>query len=828
MIKIELNKFINLKKLYVLSLLFVFLSLIFLPRDPIEAANCGGAVVCACGDTIVENYTLPDDLICPKGPYAVVTYGLIIGANDLIIDGNNHSLIGSLADYDVFDGANLSVGFEISNYNNITIKNFDSIKNFKTGLNFLNSINNTIVNNGISLNIHGLKFKNSSPGNSSSSILNNIIDSNYYGVSLENSNGNSLVDNIINFNSNQGIYIYKSNNNTISGNTLKSNANAIYLGGESSQNSVEDNNLFNNTEEIKKYTSENNTYSSNRNYHNLKTRMISFNEIPRIVNINQEINFSASIFDLTGNACSDCSYEVSTSPNENISNNKINNIISGSFTPTKNGLYSLVFKITDQNNNTTERRFIFLVGETNSATKRFYFLNDSPTHGQPVGADARSLSSTLVSSLEEWSCSSWVQNALDEIPYYPLATLSGIDTNFYYSSEFDGSIGAERINSYSEFPDISSFIPQTVIDYDLIYNLDNSNFTNLDWAMDYLSSWYNFTMKLNGGNIYMKTEPQDPSYIDLTYKYPANSIIKSISNDDTVVMSATTSLDSGISSFDIKNPIEEEIETTIIFENFNKPFLNNESDIYADKTNILDLNIGADEDKTINSVSMEILLSSGSARVLINNWENSGDSNRNWSESYSTTTDVTHTIWQLEPNKSYNFKMDGLLADEVNNSYCQEGVCMADSQGQIIFTQAGLNSTHTFNLESVPERKSSGGSRLSFVPNNDNLEKEPENVGPVICPTGHSFSVSTGEKCTTFIKIETDVKRNLKLTLPRMSGEDVKILQAYLNNYNLMPMLVVDGIFGQKTKMAVIAFQKKNNLKPDGVVGPITREILLK
>ena len=47
-------------------------------------------------------------------------------------------------------------------------------------------------------------------------------------------------------------------------------------------------------------------------------------------------------------------------------------------------------------------------------------------------------------------------------------------------------------------------------------------------------------------------------------------------------------------------------------------------------------------------------------------------------------------------------------------------------------------------------------------------------------------------------------------------GEDVKTLQTMLGG------LVVDGIFGSKTKAAVEAFQAANGLKVDGIVGPLT------
>ena len=53
------------------------------------------------------------------------------------------------------------------------------------------------------------------------------------------------------------------------------------------------------------------------------------------------------------------------------------------------------------------------------------------------------------------------------------------------------------------------------------------------------------------------------------------------------------------------------------------------------------------------------------------------------------------------------------------------------------------------------------------------------------------------------------------------TGPNVKLIQSLLNRigYNAGP---VDGGYGAQTQQAVTAFQKKNRLSPDGVVGPVT------
>ena len=68
--------------------------------------------------------------------------------------------------------------------------------------------------------------------------------------------------------------------------------------------------------------------------------------------------------------------------------------------------------------------------------------------------------------------------------------------------------------------------------------------------------------------------------------------------------------------------------------------------------------------------------------------------------------------------------------------------------------------------------------------------------------------------------------RSLKYQFPLMSGEDVYRLQQRLLEYGFTTVGQPDSIFGPQTDAAVRAFQKSQNLKVDGVSGPLTWEAL--
>jgi len=115
-----------------------------------------------------------------------------------------------------------------------------------------------------------------------------------------------------------------------------------------------------------------------------------------------------------------------------------------------------------------------------------------------------------------------------------------------------------------------------------------------------------------------------------------------------------------------------------------------------------------------------------------------------------------------------------------------------------------------------------GSTPIVTIPTTSSLTTTP-------CLNGALYNTTTGLLCATTpnpLDGQATITRNLKLTIPRMSGTDVKDLQTYLNthNYNCG---IADGVFGKLTKQAVIKFQLANQLKGDGVVGPMTKSKLI-
>ncbi len=68
----------------------------------------------------------------------------------------------------------------------------------------------------------------------------------------------------------------------------------------------------------------------------------------------------------------------------------------------------------------------------------------------------------------------------------------------------------------------------------------------------------------------------------------------------------------------------------------------------------------------------------------------------------------------------------------------------------------------------------------------------------------------------------------MPISAPGSSPADTRLVQQKLNSFpgSVLPKLVVDGIFGPKTRARTMEFQRQRGLVADGIVGPKTRAAL--
>jgi len=133
-----------------------------------------------------------------------------INADDITLDGSNHSVVGH--------GEKSRVsGIEVISKSGVTIKNLQ-LKDFRHGVLLENSSNNTLINLKISQsNGHGIFLIDNSNNNTIS--FNNIHSNVRHGISIEDSINNFITGNDIK-QTRDGIRIYNSNNTVVTKNTV--------------------------------------------------------------------------------------------------------------------------------------------------------------------------------------------------------------------------------------------------------------------------------------------------------------------------------------------------------------------------------------------------------------------------------------------------------------------------------------------------------------------------------------------------------------------------------------------------------------------------------
>ena len=144
-------------------------------------------------------------------------------------------------------GTGTSFGIYVHNTHDVTIKNL-TIQGYRTGIFLHNSHNNDITNN-ISQNntasgsINGCGIE--AQGSDNNTITDNMVLYNEHGINLYNSNHNNLLDNTAHYNA-YGLYLKLSDSNTITGNDVSFNTSRGINLETSSQNQILGNTISDN------------------------------------------------------------------------------------------------------------------------------------------------------------------------------------------------------------------------------------------------------------------------------------------------------------------------------------------------------------------------------------------------------------------------------------------------------------------------------------------------------------------------------------------------------------------------------------------------------
>ena len=168
---------------------------------------------------------------------------IVIGKDDIVIDGANHVLQGT--------GIIDSRGIDLTGRSKVTVTNV-KIQGFDYGVYLSSASNNVLSKNDLTNNYCGIWIVGSSNDNiiSGNSLVNNTM----YAIWLKESSNNKISENEITLHANYTIYIRGSDDTTISANNIEKNWQGIFL-YNTYNNILYHNNFIDNQNAYSSYTS---------------------------------------------------------------------------------------------------------------------------------------------------------------------------------------------------------------------------------------------------------------------------------------------------------------------------------------------------------------------------------------------------------------------------------------------------------------------------------------------------------------------------------------------------------------------------------------------
>ena len=195
------------------------------------------AISPSCGQVITQNVVLTSNLNCADSD------GLIVGASDIVIDLNGHTISGP--DVDSQEKTSSKVGVMIPNMNNVVVQD-GTIEGFQAGI-LMTGSQNVELSNIISKNNQIGAFS------TGASIVNahlSILMNNEIGFAGHSTQQLTVENNILYQNALAGITLVNTDNGVVTLNSITESGNGIYVDNQSNNNNVNFNNVLLNTVDL--------------------------------------------------------------------------------------------------------------------------------------------------------------------------------------------------------------------------------------------------------------------------------------------------------------------------------------------------------------------------------------------------------------------------------------------------------------------------------------------------------------------------------------------------------------------------------------------------
>jgi parallel beta-helix repeat protein len=194
-------------------------AIVLLTRGVAGAKLCGGAVSCACGDTLEASVTLDADLgVCDRSALRITSA--------VVLDCAGHTITGS-------NQPNAKFGIQIEGAVGAVVKNCH-VTLFRRGIRIDGGSGNVLRNNESYENKYGFDLAGTTRGNL---LKGNLVRNNRdEGVHLGESDDNRIVGNELRYNHRENLYLLRSNGNRVRGNLLHHGGAAAIFVKHSSHN----------------------------------------------------------------------------------------------------------------------------------------------------------------------------------------------------------------------------------------------------------------------------------------------------------------------------------------------------------------------------------------------------------------------------------------------------------------------------------------------------------------------------------------------------------------------------------------------------------------